>query len=71
MEPLHNRMPVILPKDVEQVWLDQGIIGSTFLKSLLTPYPAELMITYEVSAFVNSVKNNGPECLDAVGGGLF
>ena len=64
-------MPVILPREVEQVWLDQGIIDSNFLKSLLTPYPAERMIAYEVSPFVNSVKNNGPECLVAVGGRLF
>jgi len=71
MEPLHNRMPVILPRDVEQVWLDQSITDSTFLKSLLMPYPADQMIVYEVSPFVNSVKNNGPECLVAVGGGLF
>jgi len=26
------------------------------------------LISYEVSPFVNSVKNNGPECLVAVGG---
>ena len=71
MEPLHNRMPVILPRDVEQVWLHQGINDSHFLKSLLMPYPADLIIAYEVSPFVNSVKNNGRECLVAVGGGLF
>jgi len=71
MAPIHNRMPVILPREVEPVWLDQSINDSTFLKSLLMPYPADLMIAYEVSTFVNSVKNNGPECLVAVGGGLF
>ena len=71
MEPIHNRMPVILPRDVEPVWLDQSITDSHYLKSLLVPYPAELMIAYEVSPFVNSVKNNGPECLVALGGGLF
>ena len=26
MAPIHNRMPVILPREVEQVWLDQGIL---------------------------------------------
>jgi len=71
MEPLHNRMPVILPREVEQGWLDQSIVDSHFLKSLLVPYTADLMIAYEVSPFVNSVKNNGPECLVAVGGRLF
>ena len=71
MEPIHNRMPVILPREVESVWLDQSIVDSQFLKSLLVPYPADLMMAYEVSTFVNSVKNNGPECLVSVGGGLF
>jgi len=63
MSGIHNRMPVILSRDSERVWLDQSIVDSHFLKSLLVPYPAELMMAYEVSCFVNSTKNNGPECL--------
>jgi putative SOS response-associated peptidase YedK len=66
MAVIHNRMPVILPREVEQLWLDQGITDSHFLKSLLKPYPADLMIAYEVSTLVNSPKNNGPECLAPV-----
>ena len=71
MVPIHNRMPVILPREVEQVWLDQEIIDSNFLKSLLMPYPADLMMAYEVSTLVNSPKNNGPECLVPVESKLF
>ncbi len=63
MVPIHNRMPVILPREVENVWLDQSIVESGILKSLLVPYPADQMMAYEVSTFVNSPKNNGPECL--------
>lgn len=64
-------MPVILSRNAEHVWLDQSIVDSGFLKSLLVPYPAELMVAYEVSAFVNSVKNNGPECLESAESRLF
>ena len=64
-------MPIILPRDVESVWLDQRITECNFLKSLLIPYPADQMMAYEVSPFVNSVKNNGPECLVSVGDRLF
>lgn len=71
MEGIHDRMPVILSRDSERVWLDQSIVDGGYLKSLLVPYPAERMMAYEVSAFVNSVKNNGPECLEPVGSGLF
>lgn len=62
MARIHDRMPVILSRDSEQAWLDQSIVDAGYLKSLLVPYPADLMIAYEVSAFVNSVMNNGPEC---------
>ena len=71
MVEIHDRMPVILSRDSERVWLDQSIVDGGVLKSLLVPYPAELMIVYEVSGFVNSVKNNGPECLAPVGATLF
>lgn len=71
MAGIHNRMPVILSRDAEQIWLDQSVVESGFLKSLLVPYSAELMMAYEVSTLVNSVKNNGPECLEPVGPRLF
>lgn len=62
---------VLSTRHSERAWLDQSIVDSGFLKSLLVPYPADLMIAYEVSAFVNSVKNNSPECLVPVGATLF
>ena len=70
MAPIHNRMPVILSRDSELVWLDQNIVDSHILKNLLVPYPADLMIAYEVSTLVNSPKNNVPECLIRVGSKL-
>jgi len=71
MAGIHDRMPVILSRDAERAWLDQSIVDAGYLKSLLVPYPAEQMMAYEVSSFVNSVKNNGPECLVPVGAKLF
>lgn len=41
--PVHNRMPVILPRDVEAIWLDPYVEDDTYLQSLLVPYPAEEM----------------------------
>ena len=46
MAPIHDRMPVILPRKAEQVWLDQSIVESNLLKSILVSYPADLMIAY-------------------------
>lgn len=39
-------MPIILPREVEEVWLDQGIVDGGHLKSLLMPYTSELMVAY-------------------------
>ena len=63
MEPIHNRMPVILPQDKESLWLDVGITSSDEVKSLLSPFPEEQMIAYEVSTLVNSPQYDGPECV--------
>ncbi|MDP9314346.1 MAG: SOS response-associated peptidase [Chloroflexota bacterium] len=41
--PIHNRMPVILPRDVEAVWLDPQFEDMDYLQSLLVPYPSHAM----------------------------
>ena len=40
MEPIHNRMPVILPREAEGLWLAPGQAQTRSLKALLFPYPA-------------------------------
>ena len=49
MEPIHNRMPVILTRDSESAWLDRGIEDAELLTGLLAPYPSEEMAAYQVS----------------------
>ncbi|UII57563.1 SOS response-associated peptidase [Cytobacillus spongiae] len=63
-EEIHDRMPVILPADTYDLWLDPKNEDVTMLKSLLTPYPAEQMIKYPVSTLINSPKNDQIDCLD-------
>ena len=63
MEPIHNRMPVILPQGAEATWLDREIEDRDALTSLLVPYPDGEMEAYIVSTLVNSAKNNFPECI--------
>jgi putative SOS response-associated peptidase YedK len=62
MEPVHNRMPVILePKDYGR-WLDHGDPARPPV-DLLRPYPAERMQAWPVSERVGNVRNNSPELL--------
>jgi putative SOS response-associated peptidase YedK len=59
---VHDRMPVILPVDNYDVWLDPGFKGTDDLKAMLLPYEPFLMKRYPVSTRVNLVKNDDPEC---------
>ncbi len=63
LRPIHDRMPVILPRDLEPLWLDHEMQDTAVLGGLLTPYRAAAMEAYEVSTLVNSVVNDGPEVL--------
>jgi putative SOS response-associated peptidase YedK len=64
MKRIHNRMPVILPTHHIDTWLDRSIDNEQEVLPLLKPYPEKEMDAYEVSRFVNSPKNNSPECIE-------
>ena len=70
MEPIHNRMPVILSGETEALWLDPMTEEPDLLQPLIQPAPAELMESRIVSSLVNSPKNNSPECVVPITGGL-
>jgi putative SOS response-associated peptidase YedK len=60
--PVHDRMPVILPSELEADWLDPGLSKEHAL-SLLGPCPAAAMIASQASQLVNSVRNDDPSLL--------
>lgn len=62
LEPIHNRMPVILERSDYQRWLDPGDPVRPPV-DLLRPYPAEKMRTWPVSDRVGNVRNNDPQLL--------
>jgi len=66
LQPIHDRMPVIVPKNREAVWLDTDMGGTTHVVSILKPYPHNEMVTYEVSTLVNSPQHNSPDCITPV-----
>ena len=67
LRPIHPRMPVILPREMEDFWLDRDVNDAAALSDVLMPYPSDLMKTYQVSTLVNSARNNSPEILTPVG----
>ena len=66
LAPIHNRMPVILSTNMEDMWLDLGLEEASTLTHILTPYPGESMDAYEVSTMVNYARNDGPEVIARV-----
>ena len=67
LSPIHDRMPVILPRELESLWLNHDIQDPAALDGILRPYPAEAMEVHEVSSLVNSPANDGPEMVVPVG----
>jgi putative SOS response-associated peptidase YedK len=69
IQSIHNRMPVILRREDEEQWLDASRTPFAKARSLLQPYPEELMDTHDVAPIVNSAKFDGPECIQPVSDG--
>jgi putative SOS response-associated peptidase YedK len=63
--PIHDRMPVMLPREAWSAWLGEEPASGEKLQALLKPLPAERMRAYPISTRVNSVKNDEPALLDA------
>lgn len=58
MKPIHDRMPVILPKESWALWLDENVQDYGVLKELMRPGDSSLMDAYTVSTRVNSPAND-------------
>jgi putative SOS response-associated peptidase YedK len=65
LSKFHDRMPVIIPKENYQAWLNQEA-GLGELQVLLKPYPGDKMDSYPVSQMVNSPKNDFPELVSSL-----
>ena len=65
MEPLHNRMPVVLAPNDYELWMASADPAKLPI-DLLRPYPAEEMTAWKVSAAVGNVRNNEPSFTERI-----
>lgn len=63
---IHDRMPVIIPADGYERWLDPEIQKFDQVSDLLEPFPAETMTVCPVSKKVNRPDFDLPECIEPV-----
>lgn len=69
MAPIHDRMPVMLPDDVWDRWLDPGRLEGEALaelKGLLVPSDEDWLELFPVSRRVNDVRNDGPDLVERI-----
>jgi putative SOS response-associated peptidase YedK len=65
VRPVHDRMPLILPRSGYARWLSHDSTVAELL-ALLTPYPAGEMEGYRVGPAVSNAGYDGPECVEPV-----
>lgn len=63
MAPIHDRMPIVVPEEHFDRWLNPK---ETEVSDLFGSYPAALMAMNPVSSRVNKAENDGPELLALV-----
>ena len=58
---MHDRMPVIVPADKYEIWLDPDVNDFEAIRDILKPYDADQMRRYPVSTKLNNSRNEGAE----------
>ena len=61
LEPIHDRMPVVLPESAESEWLSAGPDARG---ELCRPYPDGDLAAYEISTRVNDPGNDDPAVIE-------
>jgi putative SOS response-associated peptidase YedK len=61
VEELHDRMPVIVPQEKYDLWLDPDVTDFAGIRDLLRPYEATLMRRHPVSTKLNNAKHDDAE----------
>jgi putative SOS response-associated peptidase YedK len=61
LAPIHDRMPVIVPPEAFDLWLDCAADDATIAATLILPAPDALLEAYTVSTSVNRATNDSPD----------
>ncbi len=63
LRTIHHRMPVILPPEAYDLWLDPDAPGAQ-AQALLGPAPSEWFTTFRISPKINSSANDDPALIE-------
>lgn len=66
MRPIHHRMPIIVPFDREDEWLMRSFTEPEEVQQFIQTFEDPHLTSYEVSDYVNNVKNDDPKCIEPI-----
>jgi putative SOS response-associated peptidase YedK len=66
LSPIHDRMPVVVPPDAFDLWLDCRRVDEQTASALIMPARDDLLETYEVSLAVNRTANDSPALIEPI-----
>lgn len=66
MRPIHDRMPVVLHRDDEELWVKSEPLPEGELERIRDPYPSEEMEAYPVSRAVNDASKDSSDLIKPV-----
>ena len=66
LEPIHDRMPVVIGEDDREFWMDNEFCDSEKLQSLLKPADDDFFIAKPVNKFVNNARHEGADCVQVI-----
>jgi putative SOS response-associated peptidase YedK len=66
LQPIHNRMPVILDPENYDHWLNTKFTDLKKLTAMLQPFDSDKLEVFPVSTITNSPTNDDPRCIQPV-----
>jgi len=63
---IHDRMPLILNKTEQELWLNNRTEDLDSIRELMRPYRGDDLETYAVSTYVNDPSNEGSRCIESI-----
>jgi len=65
--PIHDRMPVIVPPEAFDLWLNCAEVDAKTAEALIQPAPENVLEPYEISTAVNRTANDNPKLIEPIG----
>ena len=62
----HERMPVIVPSEAFDLWLNCNDVDAKTAEAMIAPAPDGLLEAYEISTAVNRTANDSPKLLEPI-----